>query len=113
MGAKRYEYEGETFLLDDSDRCHIKVTYVEHPDLSELVMASTPAGTPGIYIVGGPGLPKATATSPGDGVDQACKILIARRQMQEVVRIAAEAGRAGHERDCEALHEFVAGLPPD
>lgn len=113
MGAKKYKYEGETFLLDDCDGCHIRVTYVEHPDLSELVMASPPAGTPGIYIVGGPGLPKATAASPGDGVNKACKILIARRQMQDVVRTAAEAGSARHERDCEALHEFVAGLPSD
>lgn len=29
---KNWEYKGETFLLDGSERCYVKVTYAEHPD---------------------------------------------------------------------------------
>ena len=111
-----YEYEGETFKLDDSKGCYVEVTHEGLDGLTGYFGVNiSGTGTdqyPYSYHVGGEeyvtpdGTTKGVRSpSPEDARDQICQILLV--SVQE--RAAAETFDPA--KYCKELHDAVKNLP--
>ena len=109
-----YEYEGETFILDDSKGCYVEVTYKGLTGYFGVNISGT--GTdqePYFYYVGGEeyvtpdGLTSGDCQSPSPEVARAelCADLVRRFRTQEAVKTFDPA------KYCKELHDAVKNLP--
>ena len=91
---KKYEYQGETFSIEDTDNCEIKVS-----DGFNVLSITPNSGGPSVYRVstvkGGWWWHTNTVE---ESIDRACRDLIESRK------------DVTSEEACKALHEYVRGL---
>lgn len=110
QGQKEYEYQGETFLLDDSKGCYIEVTYKNVVGYVGVYDRGT-KDTPYIYSVGAGGVNNGRVASGNvergsiqHVLDKLCGALTREQQSWEA-RNAFDQKEA-----CETLHKFVENL---
>ena len=108
-----YEYEGETFKLDDSKGCYVEVTY---KDLTGYfgVNIKDNATDQDPYLYWGEGERYATpdgmrngrqSSSFEEALDQTCSVLLNRIRIQEGAKTFDRA------KYCKELHDAVKNLP--
>ncbi len=105
---KTYKFEGETFELDDSEGCFVKVTFKGQVAYFGVNLTDGTEDLPYTYAGSWQAAPAADGLSWGykagtyqQGLDRACGLLIARQQ-----QIAFD-----REKACKTLHEETAKLP--
>ena len=95
--AKKYEYMGETFQVEDTDNCEIRVSDRVH------TLSITPN-------IGGPSVYRVSTVKGGwwwhtntvkDSIDRACRDIVESRESTKP------------DEACEALHKYVKDLPED
>lgn len=108
--GKEYRYEGETFLLDDSEGCYIKVTYKAHEGYVGVNLKGTPEQPYCWYTsskhVTKDGLTLGNVHGPTiiDNLNVLCSAILRN------ARDAEARKEFNPEEACEALHEFVEKL---
>ena len=110
--SKEYKYEEETFLLDDSKGCYVKVTYKNQLGYLGVNLEGS-AERPYCWWDDGdrPVTPDGLRFGNATGVEEEgnlralCGSLLRRHR-------EAEARKVFNRREaCDSLHEFVKGLP--
>ena len=115
---KEHKYNGETFLLDDSEGCYIKITLAEEPNIFGYVGVNLRSGSKSRPYIWD-GRPNGTGNLTPDGltgwgwgaevesIDAAlngvCSFLLGRRG-------ESEWNVAAKEDACKSLHEYVEKL---
>ena len=116
--VKEYKYQGETFQLDDSEGCYIKVTYHDMVGYIGVNLNNASPERPYHWSVAGGkfGNPRVTKDGIGgggvtagnmdDGMQALCKHMVEMRREDE----ERKRNPFKPEEACHALHEFVEKL---
>ena len=110
--TRKYELEGETFLLDDSKGCYIEVTYGDMVGYVGVNLEGTTknpfvwsAGDSGPVTPGGLRYGNSSGSDEKSNLERLCRELLRRRQ------VAQDREAFNQEDACKSLHEFVKSLP--
>lgn len=113
--VKEYKYKGETFTLDDSKGCYIKVTYAEHPqfvgyvgvNISKTVAKPFAVSHDGYEVTpDGIPVPRQSGYDINELIVECCRHLIERKKTADLI------GDRGKEALCNDLHQWYADLKP-